>query len=101
MATVTAFETHRHSLGVVRLDLELPDCIAGILEELHPRLPPFRCKFSFDATLLGRSIEPAADEASRLRFLTTMTDGLARVCPVRTGDRIPSSERFPPLRRTS
>ncbi len=22
-------------LGVVRLDLELPDCIAGILEELH------------------------------------------------------------------
>jgi translation initiation factor RLI1 len=35
MATVTAFETHRHFLGVVRLDLELPDCIAGILEELH------------------------------------------------------------------
>jgi hypothetical protein len=34
MATVTAFETHRHFLGVVRLDLELPDCIAAILEEL-------------------------------------------------------------------
>ena len=35
MATVTASETHRHSLGVVRLDLELSDRIASILEELH------------------------------------------------------------------
>ena len=82
MATVTAFETHRHSLGVVRLDLELPDCIAGILEELYPRLPPFRCKFSFDATLLGRSIEPVARRGVTSPVLTTMTDGLARVGPV-------------------
>jgi len=53
-------------LGVVRLDLELPDCIAGILEELHLCEGCAQCVGGGPDRRNGRVM--AADEASRLQF---------------------------------
>jgi len=53
-------------LGVVRLDLELPDCIASILEELHLCEGCAQCVGGGPDRRNGRVM--AADEASRLQF---------------------------------
>ena len=121
MATVTAFETHRHFLGVVRLDLELPDCIAGILEELHlceGCARARRCSaVVWDNSALARSSSTRPRFCSRFarspsaisRASSASTRVLGRSIghlslPTHLTNRPPtvsSSERFLPLRRMS